>query len=380
MSSGVTVARGVLLALVLLVGLAVVTIGASPYTSKSHCCCCSLHTRRPSLKINLSPLPVFLQGCQRRQRRLADLRIRLRVQPSCSYLRVATPRRPSLHEELDEERPIHNSSGMERDIGPDWQKRSISPDTQMNVLGATGGLRESAARDLMAENQEHDRTTPGHPGNIDHFGSFGSRSSVPSREASRNVGGQHTIQHWQYGMPTYDACSPDWNYSDYADSMMPMLADKYERTPPTQPAMGCNDQYPQASYCPSEPWNVSVLSNSRTYSHHRRNAVPTISIDSPNGESGVTGPRAAGGCTSYCNAAATTSTLSTYCLSEHEAQVEGWSGSYLSPETYNQASSSRRSSMSSIASAPSRLAVVSSDHTATPTEYCGWRSPSTSPK
>jgi len=379
MSSGVTVKlEAFLLALVVLVRLAVVTIGASPFTSKTRFCCCSLHTRRPSLEINLSPLPVFFQGCQRRRCRLAYLRIRPRVQPSCSYLRVATPRRPSLHEELDEERPIHNSSGMERDIGPDWQKCSISPDTQMNVLGATDGLRESAARHLMAENQERDRTTPGHPDTIGHLGSFGPRSSVPSREASRNVGGQHTIQHWQYGMPTYDARSPDWKYIDYADSMMPMLDDKYERTPPTQPAM--DDQYPQANYYPSEPWNVSVLSNSRAYSHHRRNAVPTISIDSPNGESGVTGSRAAGGCTSYCNAAATTSTLSTYCISEHETQVEDWPGSYLSSETYDQASSSRRSSMGSIASAPSRLAVMLADHTAMPTEHCGWQSPSTSPK
>jgi len=373
------------LALVFLVGLAVVTIAASPNTSKTHCCCCSLHTRRPSLEINLSPLPLFFQGCQRRQRRLADLRIRLKVQPSCSYPRVATPRHPSLqkvflHEQLDEGHPIHNSSGMECDIGPDWQERCSSLDTQMKMFGATGGLRESAARHLMAGIQEHERTTPEHRDTIGHLGSFVPRSIVPSRKASRNVGGRYITQQWQYDMPTYDARNPGGNYVDYADSMMPMRADKYERTPPTQPAMGCNDQYPQASYCPSEPWNVSVLSNPQTSSHHRRNAVPTISIDSLNGESGVTGPRAAGGCTSHCNAAATTSTLSKYCLSEHEAQVKGWSGSYLSPETYSQASSSRRSSMGSIASAPSRLAVLSSDHTVTPTEYRGWQSLSTSPK
>ena len=373
------------MALVVLVGLAVVTIGASPCTPKTHFCCCSLHTSRPSLEINLSQLPVFFRGCQRRHRRLADLRIRLRVQPSCSYLRVATPRHPSLqkvflHEELDEEHPIHNSGGMECDSGPDWQERSSSLDTQMNVFGATVGLRESAARHLMAENQERERTTPGHPGTIGHLGSFVSRLIVPSRETSRNVGGQHITQEGQYGMPTYDASSPGWNYIDYAGSMMPMRAGKYERTPLTQPTMECNDQYPQADYCPSGPWNVSVLSNPRTYPHHRRNAVPTININSPNGESGMIDSRAAGRCTSYCNTAATTSTSSTYCISEHEALVEDWSRSYLSPETYDQAASSRRSSMGSIASAPSRLAVVLPDHTATPTEYCGWQSPSTSPK
>jgi len=223
----------------------------------------------------------------------------------------------------------------------------------------------------MMVNQRHNRSTPGYISTMDGSGSFGPRSMVPSPEAFQSMGDQGMVQGWQCDTHMYDVSSLGWNHAENPNFMVSMRADTKDQTSPTQPAMGYDDQYPYVEdRSPNGLWNESMQSDSRLFPQHRRNAVPFISIDSRAGESRVTDSTKAGASSLYSHTTVTTPTSSWNRITRHGPDVG--SGSYLSPEGHNQASSSRRSSAISMASAPGRLHGGTFGHVATSVEGRDW--------
>lgn len=249
------------------------------------------------------------------------------------------------------------------------------------MFGTTGGSGDSPARYPMAANQGRDRLTRGYASIIGHHGSFWSRPIVTSGEACWVVGGQDMTQHWQSGVPMCDELGPDWNNTGDSSSTLDTRADKQDQTPHIPAAMGHNDQHSYgAGWSPSGLGSEPVLPNPQSALQDKQHPLPIISIKPPSGECGVSDSGDASAWSSYPYATATRSTSPRYYTARSEVDLGDRSGLHPSLEGYGQASSYRRCSTGSIASAPDRIQMSAFDHTVNPAECCGWPSPSESSK
>jgi hypothetical protein len=258
--------------------------------------------------------------------------------------------------------------GMADETMSNWPGRPGNLEAGPYVFGATGGSEESPTRHMMAADQDGRQSTPGYPSEIENFGGMRSESIMPSREVPWCVGGECMVQGWQSAATACRTLKSFQSYIEDPSSGSYMRADEHDQTLPTQSA----DRYNGQPW--SGPWDSSVPSRYQPRPQHTCNTVPSIQINAPTGGSGVAD-------LNYANMwLPGPYTLEITYDARPEARMEGWSALCLSPERFDQTSSSRRFSRGSVASAPGRLPGGAFDPTAAAAEDWDWSSQRSSSK